>query len=77
MKENSLVNSEKESKKEKIKVKIIDFLKQPLIYILLISIFFQIKLYSNVPEYVATGDSNTYIEGYDEKNIFKYNKFMI
>lgn len=71
MKENSLVNNEKESKKEKIKVKIIDFLKQPLIYILLISIFFQIKIYSNVPEYVTTGDSNTYIEGYDEKNIFK------
>ena len=70
MKENSLVNSEKESKKEKIKVKIIDFLKQPLIYILLISIFFQIKIYDNAPEYLMTSDSYSYAINYD-KNFLK------
>ena len=70
MKENSLVNSEIENKSEKIKMKIVEFLKQPLIYILLISVFFQIKIYDNVPEYVMTPDSYSYAERYD-KNFLK------
>lgn len=70
MKENSLVNSEMKNKKEKIKMKIVDFLKQPLIYILLISVFFQIKIYDNVPEYLMTSDSYSYTVNFD-KNFLK------
>lgn len=66
MKEKSLMNKINGNKKERIKMKVIEFLKQPLIYILLISIFFQIKIYSNVPEYVMTPDSYSYTVRYTE-----------
>lgn len=70
MEENSLVNNNVKNKKEKIKTKIIGFLKQPLIYILLVSIFFQVKIYNNVYEYNLTIDSYSYGE-YFKEDFFK------
>lgn len=53
-----------------VKDRIIDFFKQPLIYILILCIFVQLKIYKTVPQYVMTSDSYTYAEEYTE-NIFK------
>lgn len=54
----------------KDKGKIIAFLKQPLIYILIFCIFMQIQIYKTIPESVMAFDSHTYAEGYT-KSIFK------
>lgn len=62
--ENNLV------KIKTIKDKLIEIIKQPLIYVIIICIFMQIKIYKTVPEYVMTSDSYTYAEEYTE-NIFK------
>lgn len=47
-----------------VKEKIINIFKQPLIYVLLLCIFVQVKIYNTVPNYVMTSDSYTYAEEY-------------
>ena len=49
---------------------VIRILKQPIVYIMLICIFFQINIYKTAPEYTMTPDSYSYAEGYTQ-NIFK------
>lgn len=56
-------------KENQMKKGIITFLKEPLIYVILICILFQIKIYKSVPEYVMTPDSTTYIQY--TQNIFE------
>lgn len=53
-----------------IKEKIIGIIKQPLIYVMIICIFMQLKIYKTVPAYVMTSDSHTYAEEY-AVSIFK------
>lgn len=50
--------------------KIISFLKEPLIYVIIICIILQFFMYSTVPESIMTPDSHTYAELY-QRNIFK------
>ena len=51
-------------KSKNLKEKINHIFKQPLIYVILICIFVQIKIYNTVPNYVMTSDSHTYAEEY-------------
>lgn len=50
--------------------RIIEFAKQPLIYIVLICVILQFFMYSTVSESIMTPDSHTYAELY-QRNIFK------
>lgn len=50
---------------ENVKRRVIDFLKQPLIYVVIVCIICQIKIYSTVEETMVTLDSTTYT-GYAE-----------
>lgn len=47
------------------KEKVINFLKQPIIYILIFCIFVQLQIYKTVPDYVISGDSTTYTEDFN------------
>lgn len=51
-------------KSQNLKEKISHVFKQPLVYVILICIFVQIKIYNTVPNYVMTSDSYTYAEEY-------------
>ena len=51
-------------KNKNLKEKISHVFKQPLVYVILICIFVQIKIYNTVPNYVMTSDSYTYAEEY-------------
>lgn len=46
------------------KDKVIKFLKQPIIYVLIFCIFVQLQIYKTVPDYVITNDSYTYTQDY-------------
>lgn len=47
------------------KEKVINFLKQPIIYILIFCIFVQLQIYKTVPDYVLTNDSTTYMQDFE------------
>ena len=51
---------------EKIKEKIITFLKEPILYFVIIMIVIQGSVYSNIPKVGHTGDSQGYIDSYDK-----------
>ena len=55
----------------KIKNRILNFLKQPLIYIVVICILYQIKTYNELPEYKSTDDTLGYINASKQINIFE------
>lgn len=57
--------------KEKIKNRVIEFLKQPLIYVVLICIIFQIKLYNSTEKTHISYDSLTYLEFSNSEGILK------
>lgn len=69
MRKESLENIE--NNKEKIKRYIIDFLKQPLIYLLIVIVFIQLKIYNDVPKYHIMTDTKSYEIAYNENNILK------
>lgn len=46
-------------------------IKSPIIYILIICVFLQLKLYKTAPEYTLTGDSYSYYEQYSGGNVLK------
>lgn len=46
------------------KDKILNFLKQPILYILIFCIFIQIQIYNTIPDYIITDDSSTYVQDY-------------
>ena len=52
------------------KDKIIEFFKQPLIYVVVICILVQLQIYKTIPSFVITDDSHTYMEEYTQ-SIFK------
>lgn len=56
-------------KQEKIKKKFIKFLKEPLLYLMIIIIFIQIIIYANVPKWSSTTDSDSYLDSYNEGSI--------
>ena len=53
------------------KQRIIKILKEPLLYLLIVIAIIQGIIYSNMPEYGLTGDSNGYLHVYDSKSILK------
>lgn len=59
--------------KEKVKGKLIvnKILKEPIIYLLVLIAIIQGIVYSNMPTYGETGDSNGYLHVYDSKSILK------
>jgi len=55
-----------------MKDKVLKIIKSPIIYILILCVFFQIKIYKNASnEYTLTPDSYTYYEEYKGGNILK------
>lgn len=60
-------NLEKVKKQNNIltKDKIVNFLKQPIIYVLIFCIFVQLQIYKTVPDYVLTNDSTTYMQEFE------------
>ena len=50
---------------KKVKDKIMNFLTQPIIYILIFCILVQLLIYKTVPDYILTTDSHTYAEEYN------------
>lgn len=57
-------------KKNKIKDILLKIIKEPFLYVIIICVLCQLKMYQTVPDYVLASDSVTYMEGYTE-NIFK------
>lgn len=57
--------------KGEIKQLIIKFLKEPLIYLIIIIAIFQGIIYTNIAEVGTTGDSDGYLHYYDKGSIFK------
>lgn len=53
-----------------MKNKIINFLKEPVLYLMIIIIAIQITLYNKVPEYSISGDSEGYTKIYNKDSIF-------
>lgn len=50
---------------EKYKEKIINFLKQPILYVVIFCVLIQILTYKTIPNYIMTSDSYTYTEEYN------------
>lgn len=57
--------------KEKIKKGIIKFLKEPLLYLIIIVAILQGVIYTNTAEIGRTGDTEGYLHSYDNGSIFK------
>lgn len=57
-------------KKSKVKETLLKIVKEPFLYVIVICILCQLKMYQTVPDYVLASDSVTYMEQYTE-NIFK------
>ena len=57
--------------KANYKEKIIKFLKEPIVYLVIIIIILQGIVYSNISEVGHTGDSGGYLYAYDEASIFQ------
>lgn len=55
---------------EKYQKKIINFLKQPILYIIIFCVLIQMATYKTIPNYIMTSDSYTYTEEYNS-SIFK------
>ena len=60
-----------EKKNSSLKLKMIKILKEPLLYLLIIIAIIQGIIYSNMPVYGETGDSDGYLHIYDSESIFK------
>ena len=58
-------------KKAKFKERIITFLKEPILYLIIIMIVIQGVVYSNIPKVGHTGDSQGYIDSYDKGSILQ------
>lgn len=59
------------NKKVKYKEKLMNFFKGPFLYLIIIIIFIQRLIYSNIPEVGRTGDTDGYIHAYDSGSIFE------
>lgn len=58
------------SNKTKYKEKIVSFLKNPIIYLVIIIAIVQSFIYANIPEVGHTGDSGGYLYAYDKGSFF-------